>query len=163
MSRMQTRWIALAGFLLVALVVGCGSPVPSQVPAVTVHVVNQTSNVVVTSVNLHPGGWIGNPPTDGYGFVAPCVGAVDLRAPIEHNTGGSLGLLIDPDGQLDREYPSAILVPAEAPGYGLSIIWSNAELREGEWITVTSSGVLRSTAAPETIASPPPCAAWVET
>lgn len=135
---------------------GCAAPAPTAVPAVTVHVRNLVSNVVVTAIDLHPDGVQGTPATDGYGFVAPCGGEVELRAPL-----GDVALALDPDGDLDRIYATGDADPADVPSFEISIMWADSGVPDGTWLTITPTKVAESTEsdAPVLI-DPDACLPW---
>ena len=156
MSRLPVSLGVLGTLVLAA----CAAPAPTPIPAVTVHVRNLISNVVVSSIELHPDGVLGTPPTDGFGFIEPCGGEVEIEAPIdEHSGAGGLGLSMDPEGDLDRFYPDGIVEPSDVYGLGLAIMWTENNLQEGDWVTITPDEVVVGR-EPGSLPSDGTCAPW---
>ncbi len=145
LGALAAAWLMVSG----ACLAGCAAFAPTPVPGVTVHLANRISNAVAVGslFSEDPA----KPAVAGVPLVlAPCAGALDVRAPIGNAGGGALTLFIDPSGRLDDAVARHETHSSFDPdAYELSIIWSDGELAEGDWLVVTPTEVLKVTAQPE--------------
>jgi hypothetical protein len=115
---------------------------------VNVHVINRISNVVVAKTAGLFGFDTGPAATEGVSFLAPCGGAVELSVPVGKPGGFDLVLYLDPSGDLDRLYAveGNDLATTDLDGLEPSIMWTNSELRDGQYVTITPETVVVSDA-----------------
>jgi hypothetical protein len=151
---MRAARLALGTILASVSALGCASSQPAASPPLTVHVFNTISNVVVTSATL---AIVSSPDPHDQTVVPPCGGNVEVAAPNRHGSGGILYLMLDPSGSADKAYAAGGVEAVSSGDFSGSILWSSAELKEGDWVTVTPNLVTVTTSAP---AAPASCAPW---
>ncbi len=158
--RRRARLLSVYGALLAVVSMGCGASGSTPLPAVTVHVVNMLSNVVVTSSHLIPGTAVGTPTSNDLGLLLPWGSQSDVRATVTNGSGGRLVLSIDPSGELDRSVARGTFDPSNEQPRQTSIIWSSAELKEGDWVLVAPDGVSVTSNSPSA-APTGTCGPWL--